>query len=126
MNVSFSGLYVKANTINKELNLNSARLTKPIVVRLIKNTTKFSKIQRWKGVEKTDLHPQMMKWHCTLPEGLKNWARIVMIFIGNGAAYHSANNWILTKNHCHLPSTVAQPMRIIFLKSLEKSQMLGC
>ena len=71
MKVSFSWLYTKANIINKELNPNSARVPKSIVASFNrKYNIKLRKVQRKKRVDKTNFGPKMMKWHCTLREGL--------------------------------------------------------
>ena len=71
LKVSFSWLYTKANVINKELSQNSKRLSKTVVVMFLRKfNIKLRRVQRKKQIDKSKFAPEMMKWHCTLREGV--------------------------------------------------------
>ena len=71
LKVSFSWLYTKANIINKKLSQNSKGLSKTVVVMFLRKfNIKLRRVQRKKQIDKSKFAPEMMKWHCTLREGV--------------------------------------------------------
>ena len=69
MKVSSAWLYIHANKISKSIS--GSRIPKSAITSFLhKYKIKLRRVQRKKQVQKSNYAPGLMKWHCTLREGL--------------------------------------------------------